>query len=268
MPELSPQREKYTTASQAPTIVLGTDAERYALWQERIGEIAAPDLSDNLPVQLGKHCEPFILGWVERTSRHAITERQRFIKHESLPFAATLDGYRVFDDAVIEAKMCNPFGDRRDIIIKYTPQALVQKHCRKATRGVLAVLRGFALEEFEINIDAAYEREVFERLIAFQKCVDTMTPPSALPTKQLVPPDLWRTIDLASVSPLPNWGMPMVQSLRLWSDTKEAVRLHEQSKRDVKDLMPDDVGEVLFGDMSVRRSKNGAVTIREKELAL
>jgi hypothetical protein len=267
MSELSPQRENFTTASQAPTIVLGTDAERYALWQERVGEIAPPDFTDNLPVQLGKFCEPFIIGWVERTSRHAITERQHFIKHESLPLAATLDGYRAFDDAVVEAKLQNPFGDRRETIVKFTPQVLVQQRCRKATRGVLEVLRGFTLEEFEISIDASYEREVFDRLIAFQRCVDTMTPPSALPEKALVPPDLWRTVDLAKAVPVPNWGMPMIQTLRLWSDTKEAARLHDQSKRDVKDLLPDDVGEVLFGDLSVRRAKNGAVTIREKEYA-
>ncbi len=264
---LDPAREQYVTASAA-TRVCGTEQERYAQWQIDIGEIAPPDLSMNLPVQLGKHCEAFILRWLEQSTGHAITERQRFIVHDKLPFAATLDGYRAHDDAVIEAKVCNPFTDRRDIIIKYTPQVLVQMRCRKASRGILAVLQGITLQEYEIAVDASYEHEVFERLFAFYRCVRSLTPPSKLPeAKQLIPPELWRTVDLATAVPLPNWGMPMIQRLRLWSDTKEAARLHDQSKRDVKDLLPDDCGTVLFGDMSVRRSKTGAVTIREREVA-
>jgi hypothetical protein len=265
---LNPARERYVTASQFDIICHGSEQERYRLWQECIGETEHEDLSDNLPVQLGKHCERFILDWQERLVGHEITERQRFIEHPTLPFAATLDGFRAHDDAVIEAKTCNPFSDRREIIIKYTPQALIQMECRCASRGILAVLRGFTLEEFEINVDASYAREVIERGLAFRHCVETMTPPHALPEKRLVPPELWRTIDLARTTPLPNWGPGMIQAMRSWSDTRDANRLHEQSKKIVKETLPDDVGAVLFGDMSVRRSKNGAVTIREKEFAL
>jgi YqaJ-like recombinase protein len=261
---LSPQRERFTTASQARIIVHGSADDLFALWQERIGEKAPEDLSNNLPVQLGKLCEPFILNWVERADQHEITERQRFIEHPTLPFACTLDGYRAFDDAVVEAKHCNPFSDRRDIITEYTPQVLIQQRCRNAARGILAVLRGFTLEQFEINTDAAYEREVFDRLTAFQRCCDTMTPPVHRPV--LVPPELWRTVDLAKAVPLPNWGAPMIETMRQWSQTREAARQHEASKKTVKEMLPDDVGAVLYGDMSVRRAKNGAVTIREREV--
>lgn len=265
---LSPKRERYVTASQFDIICHGTEQERYRLWQECIGEIAHDDLSTNLPVQLGKHCEKFILDWQERLVGHEITERQHFIEHASLPFAATLDGYRAHDDAVIDAKTCNPFRDRRDIVVQYSPQIVIQMQCRSATRGLLAVLQGFSLQEFEVNIDASYVAEVIERGLAFRRCVETMTPPHALPEKRLVPPELWRTIDLARTTPLPNWAPQMIASMRQWSDTRDAVKLHDQSKSDVKALLPDDVGAVLFGDLTVRRSKNGAVTIREKEFAL
>jgi hypothetical protein len=266
--KLHPARERYVTASQFDIVCHGSEQERFRLWQECIGEVAHEDLSDSLPVQLGKHCETFILDWQERALRQEITERQRFIIHPTLPFAATLDGYRAHDDAVVDAKTCNPFRDRRDIIIQHTPQIVIQMQCRCAARGILAVLRGFNLEEFEVAIDASYVREVIERGLAFHRCVETMTPPHALPEKKLVPPELWRTVDLATTVPLPNWGAPMIASLRQWSDTRDAVKLHDQSKTDVKAMLPDDVGAVLFGDLSVRRSKNGAVTIRERELAL
>jgi len=265
---LNPARERYVTASQFDIICHGSEQERYRLWQECVGEIEHEDLSTNLPVQLGKHCEGFILDWQERLVGHEITERQRFIEHACLPFAATLDGYRAHDDAVIDAKTCNPFRDRREIVVQYSPQIVIQMQCRSATRGLLAVLRGFNLEEFEVCVDASYVAEVIERGLAFRHCVETMTPPHALPEKRLIPPELWRTVDLARTTPLPNWGPEMIQSMRLWSDTRDANRLHEQSKKAVKETMPDDVGAVLYGDLSVRRSKNGAVTIREKEFAL
>src|SRR5262249_52454627 len=155
-----------------------------------------------------------------------------------------------------------------DVVVQYTPQALIQMRCRKASRGVLAILRGFTIEEVEIAVDASYEREVIERGLAFWRCVETMTPPHTLPKREpLLPPELWRTIDLASAVPLPNWGMPMIQTLRLWSDTREAVKLHEQAKSDIKGLLPDDVGLVTYGDVTVKRAKNGAVHIREREYA-
>ena len=268
MPDLDPRRERYVTASQADIIVHGTDDERNTLWRECIGEIAPPDLSRVLPVQLGKHCESFILDWQQMITSHPITERQRFIVHPTLPFACTLDGYRQHDDAVIEAKTVLPYRSTRDVVVQYTPQVLIQMRCRNCRSGVLAILRGFTIEEIEVAVDASYEREVIERMRAFYQCVLTMTPPHTLPErKPLLPPELWRTIDLASASPLPNWGMPMIQSLRLWSDTREAVKLHDGAKADIKMLLPDDVGLVTYGDMIVKRAKNGSVTVREKEYA-
>lgn len=270
MPEsqLHPTRERYVTASQADIIVHGTDEERNTLWRECVGEIEPPDLSRVLPVQLGKHCEPFILDWVQMVEGHTISERQRFVVHDTLPLACTLDGYRKHDDAVIEAKTVLPYRNTRDVVVQYTPQVLVQMRCRKATRGVLAILRGFTIEEVEVAVDASYEREVFNRLLAFHECVMAMVPPHTLPErKPLLPPELWRTVDLASAVPMPNWGMPLIQTLRMWADTKDAAALHAQSKVDVKVLLPDDVGTVIYGDVTVKRAKNGAVHIREREYA-
>jgi len=264
MSELSPLRETKTTASQAPIIVNGTAEQLLELWEERIGARPPKDLSAVLPVQLGKHCEPFILAWLERDG-HEISERQRYIEHPDLPWiSCTLDGYRAFDDAVIEAKTCNPFDDMRDIVTRYAPQALVQLRCRAASRAILAVLRGFSLEQHEVHITAEYERQVWERLGAFQMCVDTLSPPVQLPV--LVAPELWRTIDLSVDRP--NWATDMIGEMRLWADTRIPARMHEKAKESVKALLPDDVGTVLFGALSVRRAKNGAVTIREKEPAL
>lgn len=267
MPDgLSPEREFRTTASQAPIIIGGTAEQLINLWEERIGRKPPADLSNVLPVQLGKHNEPFVLNWCERISKHELTERQRFIIHPTAPdYACTLDAYRPFDDAVVEAKFVNPYGDREKTVAWYTPQVLVQMRCRGATRGVLAVMRGFTFEEIEIAIDEVYELEMWERLADFQACCADMREP--IPREPLTPPEQWRTINLATMSPMPNWGMDMIQCMRLWSDTREAVVLHENSKQGIKELLPEDVGKVIYGDTTVSRAKNRAVTIRQKEQA-
>jgi hypothetical protein len=260
---LSPLRELRTTASQAPLIINGSPQEIYELWQERIGERPPPDLTDNLPVQLGKHNEPFIIDWLERHT-HRISERQRFIEHPTRPkIGCTLDGYREHDDAVVEVKFIGMWRRRLEFLPWYTPQVLVQMRCRGAAHGILAVLQGNAkIEEYDILLDRQYEDEVWGRLEAFQHCVDTLTPPVSFPP--LVPPEKWRTIDLTE-QPMPNWGGEMIDALRLWSETKDAAAAHTDSKEHVKALLPDDIGKVLYGPLSVNRAKNNAVTIKQRE---
>jgi len=263
MSELSPLRELMTTASQAPVIVNGTGAQLYELWEERVGLRPPKDFSRNIQVQRGKHDEPFILFWSELINGHTIAERGAFLKHPHLPsISCTLDGYIAELDAVYEAKCQSAFRDLEAALIWYTPQVLVQMRCRGAARGILGVLQD-NLTELEVTVDEAYEREVWEYLAAFQLCVDTRTPPHKRP--ELVPPELWKTIDLAAVHPLPNWGPDMIEAMRTWSETREAARTHEVSKASAKALLPDDVGTVRYGAMSVKRSKNGAVTMREKD---
>jgi hypothetical protein len=260
---LSPLREFMTTASQAPVIVNGTAGDLFKLWQERTGQIPPEDFSDNLAVQVGKACEPVIIRQCAKVGE--ITEQQRFVKHPTLPsISCTLDGYRAFDDAVIEAKTLNPWeGDRLADIKWYTPQVLVQMRCRGASRGILAMLRWASLECHEITFDEAYEAEVWARMCSFQLACETYTPPNG-PLPELVPPNLWKSIDLAMVVPMPNWGPLMIAQMRQWSETKHEHRLHEDAKKSIKEMMPNDVGTVTYGGMSVTRSKSGAITTREK----
>jgi hypothetical protein len=263
MPELSPLRELMTTASQAPVIVNGTEEQLLELWQERVGLKPPKDFSHNIAVQRGRHDEPFILNWIEFTTDQPITERGAFLKHPTLPsISCTLDGYRAFDDAVIEAKTASGFRKLPDILAWYTPQVLVQMRCRGTTRGILAVLQD-DLTELEVLVDEDYEREAWARLAAFQLCVQTMTEPVDKPP--LVPPELWKTIDLSTVHPLPNWGPGMIEDMRLWSETRRAVNLHDMAKKRIKEMLPPDVGTILYGGLNVKRAKNGAVTIREQD---
>lgn len=269
MAELSPQREFKTTASQAPIICAGSNSDRLDLFLERIGEKPPPDFTDNLAVQLGKLVEPFLLDWLQRTQSKWITERQRFVPHPSLPWcAATLDG--VWPDAdggveVVEVKHCGPWRKRKEIVKFYTPQVCVQMACRQASRGHLAVLQGNAqIDVYEIAPPEDYLKEMWAALAAFQLCVDTLTPPHPMP-EPLLPPDMWKSIDLNTLeNPLPNWAGAIMPALVTWGATKESFDLNEQARADIKALLPGDVGELFWNDITLTRNRRGAVTIKRE----
>ena len=269
---LSPERKGLITASIAPKIVHGSGAERFQLWMEMVGSAEPEDLSGVYPVQHGKHCEPFVLDWIERTTQHEISERGRFCRHPTLPIGATLDGYRPFDDAVVECKVLSPFSDAESVGNSlgfrdyYRPQVVVQMHCRPAARGWLAVQTGNSGPQlYEIERDEVYEAGVLDVLTQFHGYVARREPPSPAPPAP-VPPERWRTIDLNADhgGQPPNWVPALRTVLDVWQDTRGLAAQHEQAKKDVKLLLPDDMGRVSYGAISIRRARNGAVTIEEK----
>jgi hypothetical protein len=266
MNTLSPERKDKTTASMAPLICNGKSKQLYQHYLERIGEADPDDLSEVLRVQLGKHCGPFIIDWVERTEGHEITERERWITHGTLPWCGcTLDGYREFDDAVIEAKMCGEGQKIEDIVAWYAPQVVVQMSCRQAARGYLAILYGNNKLYLEpIEVDDAYRNEMWKRIGEFQRCVEHKVPPVE-PPAPLTPPEKWRSFDLTQ-RPLPgNWAHAMIPALALWQSTREAAKLHEQSKADIKVFLPEDAGRVTLGGITVKRARNRAVSVTQEE---
>ena len=267
MKPLSPDRAAMTTASAAPVICAAdtpdNNARRLHLWRERIGEAEPEDLSDSFPVQWGKFCEPFVLDWIEKTERNIIDERQRWCVHPTLPnIGATLDGFRASDSSVIEVKVLSPFSAAKDFYTYYAPQVAVQIACREAGRGFLAVQQGNSPPQlFEVLADASYIDEVVSRLCAFQICVETRTPPGPVPAAP-VPPERWRIVSLDTDVP-ENWAGEMRETLVRWRDTRPLATIHEGAKKTVKMLLPPDVGRVTYNTMSIRRARNGAVTIAE-----
>jgi len=266
---LSPERKGMVTASLAPRIVYGSDQDRYQLWEELTDQREPEDLSNVFAVQWGKHNETFILDWVEEGMHAEITERQRWCKHPTLPFGATIDGYRPQDDAVVECKVLGPFLEARTasgapgFLDYYSPQVVLQMLCRPADRGWLCIQQGNSPPQmFMIERDAAYEQDVLERLTVFAECVARRTPPSPPPPAP-VRPELWRTIDLEAHSQ-ENWVPSMRANLLTWAATRGPAQTHEQTKADIKKLLPDDVGRVNYNRIQIRRSRNGAVTVSEK----
>jgi putative phage-type endonuclease len=93
------ERDGVYGASTVPTIVGDNPYQKpQALWEERIGVREPEDLSEKISVQLGLHCEPFILDWYHRVTAKEQGELIRFpgwslVTSKGVPFFASPDGF-------------------------------------------------------------------------------------------------------------------------------------------------------------------------------
>src|SRR5229473_7911747 len=85
-------------------IIMGKDEKALSrLWREKRGEVAAPDLSSVLIVQLGLVTEDLNRRWYELNSGRRISDIQRHAIHRTIPWmSATLDGMVKETGAVFE----------------------------------------------------------------------------------------------------------------------------------------------------------------------
>jgi hypothetical protein len=261
-------REFKITASCAPTVMSGDEAALLALWRELIGEDPPRDLSNEWAPMLGAHLEPYILDWHEKKHGHALTERGRVVQHPTMDWlCCTLDCYRAHDDTVIDVKVCNSWQHLDDIVTRYTPQAIIQRECRKTTYCSLLVMHGTAEpRELPVFVDAEYTKVLFERMAAFALCVHTMTPPVPLP--KFTPPEQWRSINLDDpLDTLPNWAPDAIRHVVDWARTKDAADENDQASSDLKKLLPEDVGRVTCLGVTVRRDRRGYLSIKKASAA-
>lgn len=250
-----------------PILMHGDEAALLKLYCEEIGQTEREP--PTYAMQLGSHVEPFMLDYLQTKTGHPITRRGEVVDHQTVPeFCCTLDGYRSHDDAVIENKFLGSFQHREHFIPYYYPQALAQMRCTGASRMILHVGRGNSEpEEYDLTpkagdpVAAAYEDEMWSRVEAFRLCLRTFTPPVPMP--KVIIPEIWRTVDL-TVEPLPNWGFVMLELLKLYEDTREVAAAHEETGKEARKLMPDDVSIVLAGEHKLTRDKRGIISIRRK----
>jgi hypothetical protein len=267
-PEQLARKQFKLSASMLPILMRGDEAALLKLYCEEIGETEREP--PTYAMQLGSFIEPFLLDFQQTKTGHPITRRGEVIDHPTVPeFCCTLDGYRAHDDAVVESKFLAPWRHKEEFVGWYYPQALAQMRCVGAAHGVVLVGQG-TNEPVEYDITPkpddqkaiAYEAEMWERVEAFRLCLRTFTPPVPMP--RLVPPELWRTVDLTKADPMPNWGTVMLPTLEVYEDTRDAAEAHEQAGKDARALVPDDVSIVLTGAHRLSRNKNGVVSIKRR----
>jgi hypothetical protein len=267
-------RENKLTASRVGILMSGDAGKIINLWREMIGDPAfvPEDLSSVWPVALGSHTESLHLNWLESQKGYQLSRRGESVNHSELAWAAcTLDAWSVPHSGPVEAKHVGAFVKPEEIRSRTFAQLHWQKLCTKSAQGILSVIFG-ANEPVQelIAFDAAYATELMSRAKAFWHCVETLTPPCALPSVAAPgAPAKFRTINIpaliAANEALPNWASDMESQGEIWLKTVAEKKKNEDATTKIKELLPDDVGKFDGWGISISRSKGNKVTIKKEK---
>jgi predicted phage-related endonuclease len=239
-------------------VIMGDDQDKLIrLWQEKRGEVAPEDLSDNLIVQLGTITEVLNRAWYQRSTGQTISDIQKRVRHPIHKWmAATLDGMVEQIGAVFEAKFMLPWA--------FTEEAAAEKHMAQlqhnmwvtASRSaVLSIITGGGKwVEIKIHADPLYQHLLLTAEKKFWRCVQSGETPLLFNIE--TPRPRLEAVKVVDMSSSNTWGEFAATYLR----TKDAHGEHELSKAELKKLVPEDAKEASGHGIKAKRSKSGAIS--------
>ncbi len=244
--------------SDANTILSGNSDRLRRLWQEKRGEVEPEDLSAVLPVALGSWTEAFNRQWYERVTGQSVNRVGEVVSCvENCWRRCTLDGFVEEDSAVWEAKHTGAFTKPEEALERYMPQLQHNMAVTKVHRAVLSVIFGNQKYEiFEVASDWVYQLELLEAEEDFWDCVKTGREPVPVP-----PPTPPRPVGVREVCLEGNnaWAAAAAD----WLEHREAAKLHAGACAEIKGLIEPDVARAFGHRIEAKRSKAGAISIRE-----
>jgi predicted phage-related endonuclease len=251
-------RRQFIGGSDA-NIILSGDPERVTeLWLEKRGEKEPADLSAVLPVILGCWTEPFNRQWFEMlTGRHVSNTGEVKVCGVNGWRRATLDGVIQATGTVWEAKHTSAFAKPEDVVERYMPQLQHNMAVSGYQQAALSVIFGnHKFEVFEIAADWLYQIELLEAETRFWTSVLTGEPPVAVE-----PPPPPRPVGTREVCFDGNnaWASAAFD----WLTHRDAAKLHASACASIKNLVEQDVSRAFGHGIEAKRSKSGAITIRE-----
>jgi predicted phage-related endonuclease len=251
-------RRNYVGGSDANIILSGEAHRVLQLWREKRGEVAAEDLSTVLPVMLGSWTEAFNRQWYQRQTDQPVTLVGASMTCSEYSWRrCTLDGFVKAKDAVFEAKHVGAFFRPEEVLARYMPQLQHNMAVKGCELGLLSVIYGnHKWEVYEIAADWLYQDELLIAEQAFWECVESGKPPLALPPPP--PPRANATRELCFEG-----NNLWAASAADWLETREAAKRHVFAGASIKDLMEADVARAFGHGIEAKRSKSGAVTIKE-----
>jgi predicted phage-related endonuclease len=238
---------------------MGSDeAALIRLWQEKRGEAEPQDLSGNLVVRLGAATEDLNRHWYESQTGNVVTDVQRRIRHPVRRWmGATLDGRIKGSGAVFESKFMLPWAFSEEAAAeKYMPQLQHNMWVVAARSAVLSVITGGGKwVEITTHADPLYQHLIVTAERKFWRCVESGERPrlfGAEPPKPRI--EAVRVVDMSSSNA---WA----EFAAIFARTRPAHLEHEQSKAELKKLMPEDAKEAAGHGLRAKRSKSGAISI-------
>ena len=257
-PEITCSRLTGIGGSDA-NVILSGDAERIEhLWREKRGECEARDLSFVLPVMLGCWTEAFNRQWYEQQVGYLVSRVGAVSQCEEYPWRrCTLDGYVEANGAVFEAKHVSGFSKADEVLARYMPQLQHNMAVTRSDRALLSVIFGnHKWEVFEIASDWLYQEELLIAESRFWDCVLSGEPPVPAPI-----PAAPKPVGIREMCQEGNnaWAVAAAD----WLDCREAAKRHASAVTSLKSLVEDDVSRAFGHGVEIKRSKAGALSIRE-----
>jgi predicted phage-related endonuclease len=245
--------------SDANIILSGNEERVLRLWREKRGEIDAEDLSSVLPVMLGSWTEAFNRQWYERQTGLTVADAGLVTIDIEQPWRrCTLDGFIEAEASVWEAKHVNAFTNAEDVLLRYMPQLQHNMAVMRVENAVLSVIYGnHKWECYEVATDWLYQDELLEAEMRFWSCVRS----GELPVAPVAPPAP-RPIATREISFEGNnaWAAAAAD----WRANAAAAKVHASAVKAIKELVDDDVARAFGHGIEAKRSKAGAISIRER----
>lgn len=251
-------REGFIGGSDA-NIIFGGNRERIdRLWREKRGEVPSEDLRNVLPVMLGNWTEEFNRQWFENVTGQLVGRADDALTCDEHAWRrCNLDGLIVDRNAVWEAKHTGAFTKSDEVLERYMPQLQHNMAVAKCDLALLSVIFGnHKFEIFEVASDWLYQLELLEAELDFWDCVQT----GRQPVPFLAPPPP-KPIGIREVCLEGNnaWASAAAD----WIDHREAAKRHAASIVQIKDLVEPDVARAFGHGIEAKRSKAGAISIKE-----
>ena len=259
--EAQEARRHFVGGSDANIILCGDPDRIRQLWLEKRGTGQPADLRNSLAVMLGCWTEPFTRQWHEKLTGKRINEvGSIFICRANGWRRCTLDGIILDTGSIFEAKHTSAFVKADEILERYMPQLQHNMAVTGYRQATLSVLFGNnKFEIFEVAADWLYQLELLEAEQAFWDCVLTGEEPVAAEAPPSPRPIGTREVCLEGNNV---WASAAVD----WLKHRDAAKLHASASASIKDLVEGDVARAFGHGIEAKRSKSGAITIRELAL--
>jgi len=255
--QASSDRRSGIGGSDANIILSGDPHKIIDLWREKRGECEPADLSSVLPVVLGSWTEPFNRQWFQRlTGKRVSDSGKQFVCARHDWRRCTVDGL-VNPGVVWEAKHTSAFAKADEVLERYMPQLQHNMAVTGYQQATLSVIFGnHKFEIFEIGADWLYQIELLEAEQRFWHCVLTGKEPVAAK-----PPPPPRPIGTREICLEGNnrWASAAFD----WLKHRDAAKIHANACSSIKSLVEDDVSRAFGHGIEAKRSKSGAITIKE-----
>ena len=170
---------------------------------------------------------------------------------------ATLDGRVKDTGAVFEAKFMLPWAFSEEAAAeKYMPQLQHNMWVVAARSAVLSVITGGGRwVEITTHADPLYQHLIVTAERKFWSCVERGEVPRLFGVEP--PKPRVEAVRVVNMSASNTWA----EFAAVFARTRAAHLEHEQSKAELKKLMPEDAKEAIGHGLWAKRSKSGAISI-------